>query len=478
MLHIPVLRRGKPYRSLTVARTPHHRTREPFVDLSLANPGLIRRDLLDQENTWRILQGFSCEELIRISKNAAEHYLNDTLPIGDEQQTPDDYIRHISATTGLPHVMVRKNMMKIYGAMAELDHVVSGLTRGMDTRILDEGFGHAGGHAVSFFPRGFSLGVILPNNSPGVHSLWIPAIAMKMPLVLKPGSAEPWSPYRVIQAYIKAGCPGEVFGYYPSDHSASGEVLRSCGRSMLFGDAGAVKSWKNDPRVEVHGPGYSKVILGEDCVDDFERYLDIIVQSIAENSGRSCINASGVWAPRRGREIAEALAERLSRIVPRPADDPEAAIAPFADARVAERISKMIDAGLNEPGAEDVTSKHRSGGRLVEFDRCTYLLPTILNCESPEHSLANREFLFPFASVVEMPEAQLPEAIGPTLVVTAITNNERLRSALLTSPHVGRLNFGPIPTMKIGWDQPHEGNLFEHLYARRAFQQTAELVYH
>ncbi len=478
MLHIPVLRHGKPYKSLTVSRTPHHSTREPFVELSLANPGLIRRDLLDQEGSWRILQGFSCSELITISKNAAEHYLNDTLPVGDQAQSPEDYVRHISATTGLPYVMVRKNMMKIYGAMAEIDHVMSGLTRGMDTRILDEGFGQVNGHAVSFFPRGFSLGVILPNNSPGVHSLWIPAIAMKMPLVLKPGSAEPWSPYRVIQAYIKAGCPPEVFGYYPSDHSASAEVLRSCGRSMLFGDVGAVKSWKNDPRIEVHGPGYSKVILGEDSVDDYERYLDVIAQSIAENSGRSCINASGVWVPRRGREIAEALGERLARIVPRPAADPRAAIAPFADGRVAERISRMIDRDLNEPGAEDITSKYRSKGRLVEFDGCTYLLPTILHCETPGHSLANREFLFPFASVVETPEAQLPEAIGPSLVVTAITGNERLRSALLTCPHVGRLNFGPIPTMKIGWDQPHEGNLFEHLYARRAFQQSAELVYH
>ena len=29
---------------------------------------------------------------------------------------------------------------------------------------------------------------------------------------------------------------------------------------------------------------------------------------------------------------------------------------------------------------------------------------------------------------------------------------------------------GPIPTYQISWDQPHEGNLFEHLYRQRAFQ--------
>lgn len=477
MLHIPILRKGRPYTSLSKLKTPHFRTREPFVEISLANPGIIRRDLLDAENTWAILQGFRTSELIAMSKRAGEHYKNDVLPLGDTTQTPEEYVAQISATTGLPYVMVRKNMMKIYGVMAEIESVISGLTRGMDLRVLDDGYGQAGGHAVSFFPRGYNLGAVLPNNSPGVHSLWIPAIVMKTPLVLKPGSAEPWSPYRVIQAFIKAGMPPEVFGYYPTDHGGSGTILQSTGRSMLFGDVGAVKSWKNDPRVEIHGPGYSKVILGDDVVDNFEPYLDVIIHSIAENSGRSCINASGVWVPRRGREIADALAQRMARIQPRSVDDPEAQIAPFADPRVAERISKMIDAGLSESGAEDVTAKYRSGGRVAHFDNGTYLLPTILHCDSHEHGMANREFLFPFASVVEVPEDELVSQIGPTLVVTAITEKERLKQQLLASPHVGRLNLGPIPTMKIGWDQPHEGNLFEHLYARRAFQQVGELVH-
>ena len=48
---------------------------------------------------------------------------------------------------------------------------------------------------ISFFPRGDSMGVVLPNNSPGVHSLWAPTTVLKIPLVLKPGSAEPWTPY-------------------------------------------------------------------------------------------------------------------------------------------------------------------------------------------------------------------------------------------------------------------------------------------
>ncbi|HTP34403.1 MAG TPA: aldehyde dehydrogenase family protein, partial [Candidatus Acidoferrales bacterium] len=209
---------------------------------------------------------------------------------------------------------------------------------------------------------------------------------------------------------------------------------------------------------------------GEDSIDEWEKYLDVMVASILENSGRSCINASGVWVPRHEAAIAEALAERLSIVVPRDEDDEAAQIAPFADAGVASRIAQMIDTELDGEGARDVTAAHRDGGRLAVYDGCSYLLPSIVLCDSPEHPLANREFLFPFASVVPVPQAEIPRALGPSLVVTAITRDRSLIARLLSSPNVGRLNLGAIPTCKIGWDQPHEGNLFDHLYARRAFQ--------
>jgi hypothetical protein len=465
MVHLPILRGGRPYRSIDVVRTPHYRTREPFVEISMANVGLIRRDLRDQEKTREILAAIPAKELFAICGRAAQLFGEGELPLGDTVQTPEDYVRQVTATTGLPHVMVRRNMAKIRGVLADVETVINGLTRKIDPAVFDNGY--AGG--LSYFPRGESLGVVLPNNSPGVHALWAPAFAMKIPLVLKPGSAEPWSPYRMIQAWIAAGAPPEVFGYYPADHSGGGEILRRCGRGMVFGDVSSTKVWQNDHRIEVHGPGYSKIVIGEDCADDWERYLDVMVQSVLENSGRSCINASGVWTTKHAPEIAEAMAQRLAKVVPRAEDDEAAEIAPFADGGVASRISAMIDAELDGAG-RDLTAAYRSGPRLAIREGCSYLLPTVVLCDSPEHPMANREFLFPYASVVPVKQADIPRAIGPSLVVTAITNDPALRAKLLASPNVGRLNFGNLPTCRIGWDQPHEGNLFDHLYARRAFQ--------
>jgi acyl-CoA reductase-like NAD-dependent aldehyde dehydrogenase len=449
--------------------------------MSQANPGIIRRDLRDEEqaSAREALSKIPFERLLDLCRRAANHFLSDTLPLGDAQQSPDGYVQQLSATTGMPHALVRKNMTKIAGVMTEMRTVLQGLTRGLDLSVLDAGHGEHAGHALSFYPRTQALGVVLPSNSPGVHSLWVPAIALKMPLVLKPGSAEPWSPFRIAQAFMRAGCPPEAFCYYPADHAGAGEILRRSGRSMFFGDVSAVGGWEGDPRVEIHGPGYSKVLIGDDQLAGFERHIDLIASSIADNGGRSCVNASGVWVSEsHAEQVALALAKRLVQIVPRAATDEQATLAPFADPKVAERISQQIDIGLDTPGAREITAELRQGPRLVEFDGCTYLLPTVVLCDSADHPLANREFLFPFAAVVKVTSdemARMPQPLGRTLVVSALTGDRTLIDRLLASPHVDRLNVGPIATNVISWDQPHEGNLFEQLYARRSFQAAVAL---
>ena len=238
MQHLPILRRGRPYRSVEATRVPHFRTKETFVELSAANSGLVRRDLLPEgQAAMRApLEAFTARELVALCGRAAEAFVSATLPLGDQPQTAEDYVRQLSATTGLPHVLVRRNMEKIRGVLAGIETVLDGLTRSLDLSVLDRGHGEVEGHAVSFVPRSPTLGVVLPSNSPGVHSLWVPAIALKTALVLKPGTAEPWTPYRLIQAFVAAGAPPDAFGFYPTDHAGSGEdrvVTRGAGADVV-----------------------------------------------------------------------------------------------------------------------------------------------------------------------------------------------------------------------------------------------------
>ncbi len=468
MKHIPILRCGRPYHSVEKVTLVHHATGEPVVEVSHANSGMVRRDLGLMDDT--VLERFRVDELMSMCRKAADLFMTGSLPLGDEEQSFNDYVQQLSASTGMPAGYCRNNAAKIHKVMSEIDVVINGLTRGFDLSILDRGYGSHHGGLLSYYRVGRLFGAVLPSNSPGVHSLWIPAVVLKAPIVLKPGREEPWTPYRIIEALAAAGVPREAFGFYPTDHAGAGELLRTAQRSMLFGDSATTRPWQNDERVQLHGPGFSKILFGDDTADDWPRYLDLMVQSIAANGGRSCINASAIWTPRNGREIAEALAERLADVQALPADDPNATLAAFANQTMAERISEVIDAGLHVDGATEYTEIKRGSRRLVVKGRCSWLLPTIVHCQDREHPLANREYLFPYASVVECPICEMPDAIGPSLVVSAVTRDQAFADALMASPHVDRFNLGPIPTYQLSWDQPHEGNLFEHLYRQRAFQ--------
>ena len=475
MIEIPVLRAGKPYYSLKRLPLTDVRTGESLGNLSLALPGQIARDLRAAADNRRALERFTAAELVTMTKEAARLFAEAELPIGESTQGPEDYLECLAATCGMPLAMGRRNLDKIVDVMSRIDDVIDGLTRGLDLSVLDGGWGTQSGRRLSYLRLSDTLGAVLPNNSPGVHNLWVPSIALKTPLVLKPGSAEPWTPYRIAAAFMAVGCPPEAFSLYPTDHSGVAEVLLRTGRSLFFGDASTVKGWQGTGKVQLHGPGWSKVIFGPDSVARWNDHLDLMAESVAANGGRSCINASGVWAPSEGRAIAEALAEKLATIEARPLDHPEAALAAFPNPDMARRISEMIDQHLAAGGAVDLTAeaRKRNGGpeeRVAEAGGCTFLLPTVIHCEQADHPLATCEFTFPFVTVVESPSEQLLEDIGPTLIGSVISEDDSFVDAALQTSLIDRLNLGPIPTYKISWDQPHEGNLFDHLYHQRAFQ--------
>src|SRR6185369_14015726 len=122
-----------------------------------------------------------------------------------------------------------------------------------------------------------------------------------------------------------------AFGFYPTDHEGAGEIVNSCGRALLFGDESTTARWANNPSVQIHGPGRSKILIGEDCIDRWRDYVDVIADSIARNGGRSCVNASAVVVPRHGREIAEELGKRLGPIGAKAPQDDAAALSGFAN---------------------------------------------------------------------------------------------------------------------------------------------------
>ncbi len=470
MIHFPVLRWGQPYKSLEVDKAVHFDTGEPLAEVSQAVGGLVQRDMRKAHRARQALSEIPCRDLIQMVSNAADLFMSAELPAGDSTQTVDEFVRSQSATTGLPEHMCVKNMEKLHYVLTSLEEILNALTRGLDLDILSRGYGLENGVMRSYQATSPVLGMVLPSNSPGVHGLWLPVIPLQIGLVLKPGPQEPWTPYRMSEAFFEAGIPREAIALYPGGAEIGAAVLNHCPRNLIFGGTATVEQYQGDPSVDVHGPGFSKILLGDDEVDNWEKYLDVMVNSVLINSGRSCISCSGIWASRHTREIAEAMSERLGPVAPKPPQDPEAALAAFTVAGQAEAIDAAIEQGLQDGACEDVTARHRDGERLLSRERCAYLRPTLVHCESPEATLANTEYMFPFVSVVQCPQDQMLKNIGTTLVGSGITNDPVFRQSLLDCTHIDRLNLGPVPTIQLNWMQPHEGNLVDFLYRARAFQ--------
>jgi hypothetical protein len=241
-------------------RVPHFRTREPFVG---DEPGQRRPDpprpAAQAETRARGWPPSRCRTRADGRGSAAEHFLHDTLPLDElsgTTQTPQDYVEQVSATTGMPWANVRRNMAKVHGVLSKVEEVLAGSRAGSTCRCSTPASAGRRPHA-ELLPRADALGVVLPSNSPGVHSLWAPATVLKMPLVLKPGSAEPWTPYRIIQAWIKAGLPPRS-SLLPGRPRRRQRDPAQCGRGMVFGDVASTKRWKAIRASRCTGPATAR----------------------------------------------------------------------------------------------------------------------------------------------------------------------------------------------------------------------------
>src|SRR6187399_1818443 len=141
MIHIPVLRWGEPYKSLETDKVVHFATGEVLAEVGRANAALVERDMRFAQRARDVLRQIPIADLLQMMKKAGELYQKAELPLGDGTQTPDQFVRMQSATTGLPEHMCRFNMEKNQFVLANMESMLDSLTRGLDLSILSKGYG-------------------------------------------------------------------------------------------------------------------------------------------------------------------------------------------------------------------------------------------------------------------------------------------------------------------------------------------------
>lgn len=410
--------------------------------------------------------GMDLDEVQRILSKAADQFMNGTLDIAGGRQSPDEFVTITSLTTGTPEVIVRRGMEKCAKALRQVRDILRGLASHSDLGIDFEDFWKAGTHGNYSLHRKV-LGALLPNNAIGVHTLWLALIPLLRGLVLKPGTNGVWVVLRLYRALVQAGVPEEFFGFYPTDSSGLQGIV-TADAAMVFGGWDTLKKAKGNPKVEGHGPGFSKIVIGDDMIHDVLQNWDskweaLFIESIdGGNSGRSCLCASGIWCSDKNAadEIAARLALALNRrFVIRKMTDPEANLTAFTgsgdaqghwDNSIKPYLVKYKDT------VREVTEAY--GPRVQSFEHHSFLLPTVLRVDDPSLKISQTELLGHFVTVVVCPQAEMVERMEHTLVAMAITGNTRFYTELDQAPLIDQVHEAEVPTTRLKLGSPHEGN--------------------
>ena len=167
-IHLPALRFGKPYESLERTKLVHFITGEPVAEVSQIGGAMLGRDMQKASRAREALLAIDPEEIVERLQTAGNLYAHGTLPMGDGRQSPEDFVKQQSATTGLPESLCRANMQKNLFVLSNMDRMLDALSRGLPPEVFWKGYGREQrGVVVSYQAQSPVLGLVLPSNSPG-----------------------------------------------------------------------------------------------------------------------------------------------------------------------------------------------------------------------------------------------------------------------------------------------------------------------
>ncbi len=342
------------------------------------------------------------------------------------------YERRVARATGMPVGWVRVSAHWLaYG----IRHAAEALRAQSPTGGLgvydDPSYTRERDVGLAFAPRARVLGAVMPGNDPAVYAWPVLALAMKVPVVLRPSDRDPFTAVRLARALLAAGVPPAAVHVLPSDRDVGGTIAREADHAMVFGGEATVEPYRDDPSVEAYGPGESVAVVAREPT---ERELDTLARGIVRAGGRTCFNLTRIVATRDcdPDALARARERRVSRARLGPIDDPGTDVPAFPDPEAAAGIDERV-AALGE----DVSDG--PGPRRVERDGATVLRPTVLRAPDLVPELP-----FPFAGVTRLGAGAIPDRIGRAYLGVCI-GDEGIERRLVRSPRVRKVYAGRYP---------------------------------
>ena len=304
--------------------------------------------------------------------------------------------------------------------------------------------------------RGDVFAVHAPGNHPGVHGLWLEALALGYRVAVRPSRRDPFTPHRLISALRTAGFGDDQVVLLPTGYDVADAILRGADLAMAYGGEDVMRKYAAQPTMLPQGPGRSKILLTADI--DWRDHVDVIVDSISHEGGRACVNTTAVLVEGDATPVAEAIAERLAALPSLPPQDEHAVlpVLPVAEARKLERYLLATAAGtVPWLGGDGVVDELGDGSAVMR--------PAVHQLDRPDAAQAGVELSFPCVWVAPWTREAGLGPLKDTLVLTAITQDTRLVDALVAEPTISNVYIGDHPTYWIEPGVPHDGYLADFL---------------
>lgn len=422
-------------------------------------PRVTARDAVETARTegFDALQDVPIRDLLQRLADAARRF-EGIGPSTDELDPFDEYARRVTRATGLPTGWVRTSGHWLaYG----LRHAAEALRAQSPTADLDvyddRTYVRERNVGLAFAPRVRVLGAVMPSNDPTVYAWPALALAMKVPIVVRPADRDPFTAVRLARAFRAAGVPESAVHVLPASREIGDLLRREADHTLLFGGASTVDPYRDDPQVQTYGPGNSAAVVARDPTDG---ELDTLARGVVRSGGRACFNltrivVTGDCDPD---ALAAGLAERVAEATPGSPLEDGTDVPTFPDADRAAAIDERVAA----VEGTDVTADRRDGGRLVETDDGARIEATVIRTPEPVDELP-----FPYAGVTRRSRDAVGSVVDGAYLCVCIGDAD-LERDLLRSPGVRKLYSGRYPAA-VDLRETHEEFLTDFLYARSTY---------
>ncbi|AKJ30081.1 aldehyde dehydrogenase family protein [Caldimonas brevitalea] len=368
------------------------------------------------------------------------------------------YQHCVSRVSGLPLPVVRAAASIIADTARQAQtSAYAALPRGAVTSWSDRATREG---AAVWTRRGEVFAVNAAGNHPGVHALWLEALALGYRLAVRPSRKEPFTPYRLVAALHEAGFGTDQIVLLPTDHSVADDIVNQADLALAYGGDDVVAKYANNTRVLTQGPGRSKILLAG---ADWQDHLDMIVDSVSNEGGTACVNATAVLVHGDPAPVAQAIAERLRALPSLPPEDERARlpVQPVAAARALEQFLLRH--------AEGTTAWLGKDGVVEELgDGSAALRPAVFQVGRADAPQTGIELGFPCVWVAPWSPSDGIAPLRHSLVVTVVGGDDTLIDSLVQEPTIRNVYVGNHPTYWMRPGVPHDAYLGEFLMKTKA----------